>query len=156
MKRWIIYIVLFVGVAIFGTIPFRGTDIAKLAPVEVVWLSRNGGQVHLKTDTGDMGEGKSIQAALADMKAAASGSVFLETADYLIVEVGREALLEQVYDVLRPSCMVCMAEEMPDMKAVAEYLSAHEPELSLRQYRVEKGKLPQLTEKEGRFMWNAE
>lgn len=156
MKRWVLYIALFLGVAIFGAIPFRGTDIAELAPVEVVWLSQSGGRVHLETDTGDMGEGENVQAALNDMKAAAPGAVFLDTADFLIVEQGGEELLTQVYDVLRPTCMVCISKKMPDMEAAAEFLAAHEPELSLRQYRVEKGTLPELIEKEGRFMWNAE
>lgn len=156
MKRWVLYIALFLGVAIFGAIPFRGTDIAELAPVEVVWLSQSGGRVHLETDTGDMGEGENVQAALNDMKAAAPGAVFLDTADYLIVERGSEELLEQVYDVLRPACMVCISKKMPEMEVVVEFLAAHEPERSLRQYRIEKEKLPELTEKEGRFMWNAE
>lgn len=156
MKRWILYIAIFVVVAILGTIPFRGTDIAKLAPVEVVWLSQSGGRVHLETDTGDMGEGENVQAALNDMKAAAPGAVFLETADFLIVEQGDEELLTQVYEVLRPTCMVCISKKMPDMKAVAKFLAAHEPELTLRQYRVQRGELPILTEQEGRFKWNAE
>lgn len=156
MKRWILYIAVFAGAALFGASPFQGTDISKLAPVEVVWLTDRGGQVHLETDTGDEGWGENVLAALADMKAAAPGSVFLETADYLIVEKGREDLLEQVYDVLRPSCMVCAAEKMPDMEAVAAYLAAHEPQTTLRQRQVDRRSLPLLREQEGRFEWIAE
>ncbi len=153
MKRWIVYIAV---VILFTVTPFRGTDIAKLAPVEVVWLTEKGGQVYLQTDTGDMGRGADVREALEDMKGAAPGSVFLETADYLIVEQGREVLLEQTYDVLRPSCMVCTAEKMPDMEAAAAFLAAHEPQTTLRQRQVEGRSLSMLKEQEGRFEWIAE
>lgn len=153
MKRWIVYIA---AAILFAVTPFRGTDIAKLAPVEVVWLTEKGGQVYLETDTGDMGWGTDVRAALEDMKAAAPGSIFLETADYLVVEQGREALLEQTCGVLRPSCMVCTAEIMPDMEAVAAYLAAHEPQITLRQWQVEHQKLPVLRDLEGRFELIAE
>ena len=153
MKRWIVYISV---VILFTVTPFHGTDIAKLAPVEVVWLTEKDGQVYLETDTGDKGWGKDVREALEDMKAAAPGSVFLETADYLIVEQGREVLLEQTYDVLRPSCMVCTAEVMPNMEAAAAYLSAHEPQTTLRQRQVDQRDLSVLREQEGRFEWVAE
>lgn len=149
MKRWLLYIiVLLCGVSSNG-----GTDIGELAPVEVVWLSENAGQIYLETDTGDMGRGETIQAALTDMKAAAPGTIFLETADYLIIEQGREALLEQAYDLLRPSCKISVAWSKPDLKNVAMFLNAHEPPVTLRQYHVEKNELPVLREEEGRFEW---
>ncbi len=153
MKRWIFYIA---TVALLAATPFRGTDIASLAPVEVVWLTEMGGQVYLETDTGDVGWGADVRSALENMKAAASGSVFLETADYLIVEQGAEVLFEQVYDILRPSCMVCTAETMPDMEAAAAYLAAHEPKTTLRQRQVDQRNLPVLRERAGRFEWDAE
>ena len=153
MRRWIVYIAV---VILFAVTPFRGTDIAKLAPVEVVWLTEKGGQVYLETDTGDMGRGADVRSALENMKAAAPGSVFLETADYLIVQQGREVLLVQTYDVLRPSCMVCTAEKMPDMEAAAAFLAAHEPQTTLRQWQVEGRRLSMLKEQEGRFEWVAE
>lgn len=153
MKRWLLYIIVLL---LCGVSSNRGTDIGELAPVEVVWLSENAGQIYLETDTGDMGRGETIQAALSDMKAAAPGMIFLETADYLIVEPGSEILLEQLYDILRPSCKVCAAQSMPDLEEVAPFLNAHEPRLTLRQYQVETCVLPLLGEQEGRFVWNAE
>ena len=153
MKRWIFYIA---AVALFAATPSRDTDIASLAPVEVVWLTEENGQVYLETDTGDMGWGTDVRSALKDMKAAAPGSVFLETADYLIIEEGREDLLVQLFDVLRPSCKVCVARSMPDLEEAVPFLSAHEPQVTLRQYQVEKKGLPLLGEQEGRFEWIAE
>lgn len=153
MKRWFVYLAVLV---LCGASSDRGTDIGELAPVEVVWLSENAGQVFLQTDTGDMGRGEDVQGALQDMKAAAPGTIFLETADYLIVQQGREYLLAQVYDLLRPSCNVCVARSMPDLEKVATFLTAHEPQVTLRLHQVEMGTLPLLGEQEGRFEWIAE
>lgn len=153
MKRWLVYLAVLV---LCGTSSFRGTDIGELAPVEVVWLTEKDGQVYLETDTGDMGRSEDVQGALHDMKAAAPGTIFLETADYLIVEEGREGLLVQLVDILRPSCKVCVARSMPDLEKVATFLNAHEPQVTMRQYQVEKGVLPILREQEGRFEWIAE
>lgn len=153
MKRWVLYAVVLL---IFSASPLRGTDIGKLTPVEVVWLAEKDGQVYLECDTTDAGWGESVQAALEDMKAAALGTIFLETADYLIVEQGQEALLEQINDLLRPSCKVCVAQSKPDWRNVSMFLNAHEPQVTLQQYRVEKNALPVLREEEGRFEWVAQ
>ena len=153
MKRWLVYLAVLV---LCGTSANRGTDIGELAPVEVVWLTEKAGQVYLETDTGDIGRGEDVPSALCNMKATASGNILLETADYLIVEQGRADLLAQVYDLLRPSCKVCVARSMPDLEKVAEFSTAHEPEVTLRQYQVEQCTLPVLGEQEGRFAWIGE
>lgn len=150
MKRWVLYVAV---LTLLGASTSRDTDIGKLAPVEAVWLTENNGQIYLECDTGDAGRGETLQDALKDMKAAALGTIFLETADYLIVEQGREALLEQAYDLLRPSCKICVAQSKPDLQNVAMFLNAHEPTVTLRQYQVEQKKLPTLREEEGRFEW---
>ena len=148
MKRWLLYVAVLI---VLGTSSSQGADIGKLTPVEVVWLAEEDGQVFLECDTGDAGRGETFQDALKDMKAAALGVIFLETADYLIVEQGREALLEQAYDLLRPSCKICVAQSKPDLQKAAMFLNAHEPQATLRQYRMEKRELPALWEEEGRL-----
>ena len=153
MKRWLLYLIV---LALCGASANRGADIGELAPVEVVWLSETAGQIYLETDTGDMGRGDTLQAALTDMKAAAPGTIFLETADYLIVEQGREVLLEQLFDILRPSCKICVMQSMPDLEKAATFLNAHKPWLTLRQYQVEKCALPILRKQGGRFDWSGE
>ena len=153
MKRWLVYLAVLV---LCGTSANRGTDIGELAPVEVVWLTEKAGQVYLETDTGDIGRGEDVPSALHNMNATSSGNILLETADYLIVEQGREDLLAQVYDLLRPSCKVCIARSMPDLEKVTVFFTAHEPEVTLRQYQVEQCTLPVLGEQEGRFAWIGE
>ena len=150
MKRWLAYLAAF---ALLAFTADRGTDIGKLMPVEVVWLAMENGQVYLQTDTGDMGRGADVETALQDMKASALGTIFLDTADYLIVAEGSEALLSQMYDILRPSCMVCVASQMPPMDRVAAFLTTHEPGVTLRSYRVVQNPLPKLEMDEGRYQW---
>lgn len=153
MKRWLVYLAVLV---MCGTSANRGMDIGELAPVEVVWLTENAGIVYLKTDTADVGRGEDVQSALRNMNATSSGNILLETADYLIVEQGREDLIAQVYDLLRPSCKVCVARSMPDMEFMATFLATHEPQITLRQYQVEKKDLPMIHEQDGRFELRAE
>lgn len=154
MKRWIMYVLAFAVVSVFSASSFYGTDIGELAPVEIVWLTQENGNVGVFTDTRDWGWGADVLSALGNLKATAPGTVFLETADYLIVRRGSEKLLEQVYPILRPSCMICVAEEMPDMKQVSGFLRAHESEITLRQYQNEAVELPSLTLENGRYLWS--
>lgn len=150
MKRWLIY---FAVLALCGVSASPGTDIGRLTPIEAVWAAEENGQVFLQTDTGVMGRGDTVEGALLDMKAASHGTIFLDTADYLIIEEGQEMLLTQMYEVLRPSCMVCTAIKKPDMETVTGFLSAHEPGLTLRSYRAERVGLPVLRIEEGRYEW---
>lgn len=156
MKRWILYGATVLAVILLSASPFRGTDISKLAPVEVVWLAEERGQVLLMTDTEDVGKGADVWEALSDMKATAKGTIFLDTADYLIVETGAEEFLNQITDVLRPSCMVCRAKQVPDLKETAEFFSVHEPGVTLRQWQNDQMELPLLKEEERSFVWDEE
>lgn len=152
--RWLRYAMACVLVVLLGTSPFRGTDISALVPVEVVWIGMEESMVHLETDTGHFGEGRDVSAAIENLKSKAPGKVFLDTADYLIVEKGREELLEQLYTILRPSCMVCCADVVSDLEASVEFLKAHEPRTTLRQWKIDGISLPVLIETEGGFAWH--
>lgn len=151
MKRWLLY---GAAIALLGLSPLQGVDLGKLIPVETVWLSEQNGQVYILTDAGDEGVGTDVQTALNNLQDTASGIVFLETADYVIVETGGEELLEQLHSVLRPSSMICTADKQPELEEATEFLGAHEPHLTLRQWRVERSALPQLQGEKGRFHWD--
>ena len=89
MRRWLIYIFLLAATPVLGLVLFKGTDIAKLQPVEVVSLSIQEGQLQIQTDTGNMGIGSTCKQAWEDLQNAATGVVFLDTADYLTVAIYR-------------------------------------------------------------------
>ena len=151
MKNGLFYLSIFAAAILAGAFSLQGTDVARLAPVEAAWLTQQAQTVCIVTDTGDVGYGRSVQEALQDMKASASGTIFLETADYLIVEQGREELLEQVYEIFRPACQVCVCHDMPRMQDVAGFLSAHEPTTTLRQLRNVDMPIPLLKDTMGRM-----
>lgn len=153
MKRWILYFGAFFLTSSLGISPFRGADIARLSPVEIVWLSSNGREVYLQTDAGDVGQGANVEAALNNMHRTSAGTVFLDTADYLIVEQGKEYLIKEVYGILRPSCLVFTAKQIPTGGKLSEFLKSHECGVPLRKLWNSQQQLPLLTEHEGRFEW---
>lgn len=152
MKRWWIYIILYSAVGAFGLSPFAGTDIAKLSPVETVWLAQTESLISITTDGGDQGFGMTIAEALTNMHDTAPGTVFLDTADFLIVKSGNENLIAQVEDILRPSCCVCVANEMPDLAAAAQFLRAHEPSVKLKDLDDKPSAFPMLELQRGRLI----
>lgn len=150
MRHWYIYIVLYIIVGVFGFSPFRGNDIATFSPVEAVWLEVVDGNVCIATDDGEVGTGASVLAALEDLKKTAAATVFLDTADYLIIKSSHEIDIEQLRGVLRPSCSVCFAESMPDLKKAAAFLAVHEPSVKMKMFRAEQ--VPLLREEKGRLI----
>lgn len=151
MKRWAIYLLLFAAAAALGTSAFTGTDVGELLPVEAVRVSVREGELLLETDTGDTGRGADVDAALRDLKESAPGNLFLETADYLILAPGSEPFLRELYGFLRPSCGVCVEDGEADMERIGEFLSAHKPETTLRDWRNGSEDLPVLRTREGRM-----
>lgn len=144
MKYWAWYIGAVVLVAALGWMPFLGTDVARLRPVELISVSREEAQVLVETDTGDSGRGRTLELALEDLHDSTPGEMFLETAEYLLITPDARSLLPELTKTLRPSCKVCLAEGPVDMEKAAAYLSVHEPELTLQDYRTGEKDIPIL------------
>ena len=122
-KKVILYIAALALLLLGG----KGTDIGRLRPVEVVQLYEKGGLLFLKTDTGDMGWGLTINQAVKKLKETTPGEIYLDTADFLLVEKGMEANLPSMRSYLKGKTgMVYSAEEM-DLEAAAAYLHVHRP-----------------------------
>ena len=151
MRRWILYAAILI---LLVAAPFQKMNISRLSPVQTVWVAEVNGEILLQTAGGAQGIGADIPAALENLNAGAADIVFLETADYLIIETGTEALLEQASLVFRPSCMVCAAASMPELEQATKFLRIHEPVVTLRQWMVEHNALQQLVAEEGRLIWN--
>ncbi len=140
MKRWILFAAAAAAAMLLR--PSGERDISGLLPVELIYVGSVGGSVRVEADTGDFGVGADLDAALADMKAAASGEIFLETADYLIVTKETSRLLPQLEKFLRPATEVCMGIGA-DAQA-AKFLSAHKPGVTLNDLRSGRQSLPVL------------
>ena len=144
MKRLIGYILILL---LSLTVPEYRTDVAKLIPVEVLYLYEEQGIV-IETDTGNVGQGNTLEEAIDHMKETASGVIFLDTAEYLLVT--DEGFLEGAGKYLKGTVRVCMAEKGLDLRDSAEYLEVHKPTAKLKKSGM--GPIEEiLTEVDGQF-----
>lgn len=151
MKKIGLYLVLITAVLCFGRNEAVGEDIGNLEPVQLVIAEQTGGELHLLTDTGHSGTGDTVAEALEDMKDAASGEIFLDTADYLLIRKNARSALGEFCDVLRPSCAVCEMVGRVEPTEAAQYLAYHIPEMTIALYQTGESRLPQLISDEGRM-----
>lgn len=151
MRKWPVYLCAILVLAAWNWMPFQGTDIAKLQPVEVIRISRDGPCVQIETDTGDLGRGATVEEALQNLKDTTSGTVFLETADYLIAAENGQDLIDEIRPFLRPACKPCVEQGHIPLEDAAAFLDSHTPELTLQDRRCGQGKLPIITVREGRM-----
>ena len=136
MKKWLCLAAALAAIGVLSRLPHPARDISKLIPVQAVYLYYDQGELHIETDTGDHGSGPDLAAAAEDLKARASGELFLDTAEFLLL-ASDVPITEEFYTLLRPSCRVCYTEARPDMSAAAKYLSIHKPELTLAKVRAD-------------------
>ncbi|MBQ4601103.1 MAG: hypothetical protein IJO56_00730 [Oscillospiraceae bacterium] len=151
MKHWLWYVLAIAVLSMLGFAPFQGTDVAKLKPVEVIRVSTDRGSMFVETDTGDIGVGMDAASAFADLKEKASGDIFLETADFILVDPMLAGKISEFSTFLRPACSVCLEFGDADIEAVADFLTAHKPELTLQDIAAGAGSVPALVVQEGRM-----
>ena len=126
-----------------------GTDIGQLHPVEVVQLYEKGGLLFLETDTGDKGWGLSTDEALKKLKETTPGIIYLDTADYLLVERGLDREIASLDKHLKKNTRVCYAPESIELQEVVLYLRVHRPESTLKNMEAP---LEMLTYEGGRMI----
>ncbi len=144
MRKWSIYAVGAILLSVLGGVSFHKSDVAVLKPVEVLSVRKTEGAVTIETDTGDSGTGANLHEALEDLKETTAGDVFLDTVDYLLLARDAESLLQELSDVLRPGCGVCICVGDGKLEEVAPFLAAHPLSVSLGDCRAEPRRLPIL------------
>ena len=97
MKRVILYIIVLL-IALY--IPVDRTDISNLEPIQAVWVSQENGEYIITTDTEDVGVGESIQQAIAEMKNKSEKIIYLDTAQYLLVNENCTAAINEITNYL--------------------------------------------------------
>lgn len=148
MKRLI-----FAALAIGCLLLFRGNagkDLGNLKPVQLVQVTTCNGKVRIRTDTGSMGQGMTVAEAVTDLQNGADGTVFLETADFLLVTALTTRFLPELGDFLRPGTEIARISSYVDGETAAKYLSAHHPAVTLRQAKGNH-KMENLHYREGRY-----
>jgi hypothetical protein len=148
VKRWLLLLIL--GALILWK-PFVATDVARLKPVDVIRVTTHGSDVLVETDTGEMGKGKNLEIAFSDLKNTASGEIFLETADRLLISPEAVFLLPELTDYLRPGCNICVEMGAVELDAVGDFLDIHEPAVTLQDHRAGECILPVLYLIDGRM-----
>lgn len=142
--KWILYIVLFLGAIL---VPGKATDVGQLIPVEVVAVSEKQGSIILETDTGDWGRGETMAEAIGNMEKHAPGVIYLDTAEYLIVEEGIDPCL--LLPWLKGNVRVCIGADLP-LQEIAEFLAIHKPGIRLKDVS-DPAQLQKIREENGAF-----
>lgn len=133
MKRILLYILILSAALL---VPTGGTDVGRLRPVEVVALYMDGETIIIETDTEDTGAGKTVDEAMDNLKDTTAGIIYLDTADYLLIEKGTERLITDIGEHLDKKVRVCAIEERIDFSDTVEFLSVHQPNLKLGEWEI--------------------
>lgn len=134
MKRILLFVCLAAALRMAGLLPFSGSDVAALVPVEALTVDWKQEQVVLNGGA-CKGYGEDWDSALEDLKAAAEGQLFLGTTEQVILS---ETALHLLPDVirspeLRPAAVICVCRgAMPSPEDAAAYLSAHDAGVTMQ------------------------
>lgn len=109
-------------------LPRTGTDAAKLLPAQVLVIAQEDGRVVVESDNGASGSGTTLPDALAVMRESAEGTLFLDTAEHIILLQSAQSLLPAAVRQrqFRPAAKLYLARmEALDAEACVEFLQAH-------------------------------
>ena len=135
MKKCLIPAAVLAAVAVFSRLPHPARDIADLKPVRAVYIQMEGRNFHVQTDTGDSGSGPDLAEACADLRSKADEEIFLDTAEFLILDP-EVPITGEIFTLLRPDCRVTFTDAPPDLEKATAYLSQHPPKLTLARLRA--------------------
>lgn len=147
MKRWLVPILL-LGAVAMGEGLFRGTDVAKLEPVELVGLRQTASGIEVQTDTGSFGLGVTVTDAVENMKDTASGEIFLDTAEYVVLTDLGEHVLAELMTCFRPSCKILFLSGAANPEDLVSFLRSRPQKLTLLDWQLT-GKQPPVLISEG-------
>ena len=134
MKKWLVFAAAVTAVAILSRRPHPARDVARLEPVQAVYIYQKNGTLCIETDTGAAGSGNTLTEAAEDLKASASGEIFLDTAEFLLIDP-EVTITADFHTLLRPTCGVTFTHATPDLQAAADYLTIHQPSVTLLELR---------------------
>ena len=135
MKRWIWFCGFLAAVCCLSRLPHPAVDVGKLEPVSLVAVDWQDGSYHIRTDTGAEGSGTTLKQAAQSLAEGASGTVFLETAEYVLL-TPQVPVTGELCQVFRPACRVCLTAAQADLEQAAAWLAAHPPRHTLNDLRA--------------------
>ena len=113
--------------AVWVTASADRTEIGDLIPVEIVEVRKEESIIKVTTDTGNVGLGESVKEAFEDLKATTAGVVYLDTADFVLLEESAVGLIPELCGYVKQRAAVCLIEGEVNLKEAAGYLTVHNP-----------------------------
>lgn len=120
MKRSLLYLLILAAVLVC---PTKATDVGKLQPVQTIAVYKGEDGYVIATDTKDSGRGASIPAAIENLKATTPATIYLDTAQYLIVN--DESIVDELRAHLKDNVKLYRFIGNPPMETVSKFLAAH-------------------------------
>lgn len=132
MKWYLTLLTAVILTVIFG-LPFREYKTQQLLPIKTVQAERTAQGVHIVTEVAE-GLGETWTAAVADLRQNASGDVFFDTAEQVVLTEESLAVEIAQSGILRPAAQVYFAEALADHEGLHAYLTAHPSEKKISDY----------------------
>lgn len=129
MKRILFYILILATVLV---LPTAGVDVGKLQPVQTIAVFREGENWVIQTDTEDYGKGYSVEKAFENLMETTPAVIYLDTADYLILQEDAVEAIDELRVRLKDSVALYLYKGEPDLKQVSKYLTVHGKKVKLK------------------------
>lgn len=134
MNRVSIWALAVLAVGCLCTLPRTGTDAARLLPTQVLVIGCEEETFVVQSDIGVTGRGATLAQALAQMTACAPGTLFLDTAEHIVLLQSAQTRVDTVIEQpqFRPAAKLYLAlTELPGAEQLVEFLRAHPGKLTL-------------------------
>lgn len=139
MNRICIVLLAAASVICMCMLPRTGADAAELLPAQVLVIARENGQITVESDNGASGTGATLPDALDSMGKSAAGTLFLDTAEHIVLLQSARELLPAAarQERFRPAAKLYLARmEALDAEECVTYLQAHPGRLTLAEARA--------------------
>ena len=139
MNRICIALLAAASVICMCMLPRTGADAAELLPAQVLVIARENGQITVESDNGASGTGATLPDALDSMEKSAAGTLFLDTAEHIVLLQSARELLPAAarQERFRPAAKLYLARmEALDAEECVTYLQAHPGRLTLAEARA--------------------
>lgn len=159
MKKGFVWVLVLLFLLLLEWSPMPQTDAAELSPVMLLTVEKQADILCIRSDTDDVGYGRTLAQALSDMQQTSAKTLFFETAQSIVFDETALSCAAEAANSkdLRPATKVYLAKgELPPAKQAAEYLRLHAADATLGRLRAqllkrEQAELPTVVYREGRL-----
>lgn len=129
----------------------RANRLENLIPAELLMISREGPQIILEVDTGESGQGTSLETAFDDLEEKAEGRILWDTLDKVVIRKEALDVMPKLRKELSPGTEVWLYKGNIEAEKAAAYLKTRNSPVRLLGSKGQKDQLPVLSEKGGEY-----